>query len=323
MWYSAVGGIVTLLLGLLVAPLAGGAQPPGKVPRIGLLEDSLYWEAFRQGLRDLGYIEGQNIRLEARLPAGQPERLPALAAELVQLPVDIIVASGSPGTQAAQQATSTIPIVMASVGDPVGSGFVASLAQPGGNITGLSVLGAGLSTKRLELLHEIVPTLSRLAVLWNPANPNQRAHVDALQVGVRALGVALQSVEVRTPDEFDSAFTALTRERPDALYLTADSMHQRYIERIIAFAATSGLPAMYQVPGNVRAGGLMAYGASVPALFRRAAYYVDKVLKGAKPGDLPVEQPTKFELIINLKAAKALGLTIPPSLLLQADEVIK
>jgi putative ABC transport system substrate-binding protein len=318
-----VGLIILVALALLVAPLAGAPQPPGKVPRIGLLEDSPYWEAFRQGLRDLGYIDGQNIHLEARMPAGQPARLPALAAELVQLPVDIIVTGGSPGTQAAQHATRTIPIVMASVGDPVGNGFVASLAQPGGNITGLSVLGAGLSTKRLQLLQEAVPTLARLAVLWNPANPNQRAHVDALQAGAKALGVALQSLEVRTPDEFDPAFTALTRERPDALYLTADSLHQRYIGRVIAFAATSGLPTMYQVPENVSAGGLMAYGASVPALFRRAATYVDKILKGAKPADLPVEQPMKFELVINLKTAKALGLTIPPTLLFQADEVIR
>jgi putative ABC transport system substrate-binding protein len=323
MWYSAVGGIVTLILGLLVAPLTGDTQPRGKVPRIGLLEDSPYWEAFHQGLRDLGYIEGQNIRIESRLTAGPPARLPDLAAELVQLPVDIIVTGGSPGTQAAQHATTTIPIIMASVGDPVGNGFVASLARPGGNITGLSVLGAGLSTKRLELLHEIVPTLSRVAILWNPANPNQRAHVDALEAGARALGVALQSVEVRTPDEFDLAFTALTQGHPDALYLTADSMHQRYIGRIIAFAATSRLPAMYQVPEQVSAGGLMAYGASLPALFRRAAVYVDKILKGAKPADLPVEQPMKFELVINLKTAKALGLTVPPAILLQATEVIQ
>ena len=257
------------------------------------------------------------------MTAGPPARLPDLAAELVQLPVDIIVVAGSPGTQAAKHATTTIPIVMASVGDPVGSGFVASLARPGGSITGLTVLGAGLSTKRLELLQEAVPTLSRVAILWNPANPNQRAHVEALQVGARALGVALRSVEVRTPDEFDLAFTALMRERPDALYITADSMHQRYIGRIIAFAATSRLPAMYQVPEQVRAGGLMAYGASLPALFRRAAVYVDKILKGAKPADLPVEQPMKFELVINLKTAKALGITMPPSLLLLADEVIQ
>jgi putative ABC transport system substrate-binding protein len=323
MRFNTIGFIVMLTLSLLVAPLASDAQPRGKIPRIGLLEDAPYWDSFYQGLRDLGYIEGQNIRIESRLTAGPPARLPDLAAELVLIPVDIIVAAGSPGTQAAKHATTTIPIVMGSVGDPVGNGFVASLARPGGNITGLSVLGAGLSTKRLEFLYEVVPTLSRLAVLWNPANPHQRAHVDALQVGAQALGVALQSVEVRTPDEFDPAFMALRQERPDALYLTADSMHARYIGRIIAFAAASRLPAMYQLPEQVSAGGLMAYGASISVNFRRAATYVDKILKGARPADLPVEQPMKFELVINLKTAQELGLTIPPRILFQADEVIR
>ena len=315
--------VVTLALPLLAAPLAALAQQPAKTPRIGLLDYAAFWEPLRQGLRKLGYVEGQNIAFEYRPTEGRRERLPDLAAELVRLKVDVIVTFGTPATVAAKQATTTIPIVMVGTGDPLRTGLVASLARPGGNVTGNTILGAELSGKRLELLKEALPKVSRVALLWNPTNPNQVVHFEDIQVGARALGVTVQSVKVSSPDEFESAFAAMMRERPDALYMTADPMHQFHVGRIIDFAAKSRLPAMYQVPENAVAGGLMAYGASLPELFRRAALYVDRILKGAKPPDLPVEQPTKFELVINLKTAKALGLTIPPSLLLRADHIVE
>ena len=311
-----------LTLGTLSAPLAAEAQPATKIPRVGLLDYVPFWEPLRQGLRGLGYVEGQNIAFVYQPTAGRRERLPDLAAELVRLKVEVIVTYGTPATVAAKQATTTIPIVMVG-GDPLRSGLVASLGRPGANVTGNTILGAELSAKRLELLKEALPKVSRVAFLWNPTNPAQVVHFEDIQVGARALGVTLQSVKVSSPNEFDSAFAALTRERPDALYMTADSMHQLHVGRIIDFVAKSRLPAMYQVPENAVAGGLMAYGASLPELFRRAALYVDKILKGAKPGDLPVEQPTKFELVINLKTAKALGLTIPHSLLVRADQIIE
>ena len=326
---TAVQAIVTLALGVFAAPLAADAQQPAKTGRIGMLRTGSpsdrveEIEAFRKGLRELGYVEGQNIAIEFRFAEGREEGLPDLAAELVRLKVDVLVANGAVAIRAAKQATTTIPIVMAEVGDPVRTGLVASLARPGGNITGSTILGPELGPKRLQLLKEVVPKLSRVAFLWNPANPSNRLHFEDIQRGAKALGVALQSLEIQSPDGFDSAFTAITRERPDALIMTADPLHRLHVGRVIEFAARHRIPAMYQLREHVEAGGLVSYGVSLPDLFRRAAAFVDKILKGVKPADLPVEQPTKFELVTNLKTAKALGLTIPQLLLLRADEVIR
>ena len=313
----------TMAGGLLAAPLAAEAQLSTTIPRIGLLADATPWEPLRLGLRDLGYVEGKSIALEERSSQGRNDRFSDLASELVRLNVNIIVTWGTPATLAAKQATTTIPIVMASAGDPVRSGLVSSLAHPGGNVRGLTVLGPGLAAKRLELLKEAVPNMSRVAFLWNPANPDQESSFNEIQAGARALGVTLQSVEARDREELEQAFAAMKRGRPSALLMTADSLIQRYIGRIVAFASENRLPAMYQLREAVDGGGLMSYGVSLPDLGRRAAYFVDKILKGAKPSDLPIEQPTKFELVVNLKTAKALGLTIPQSLLQRADQVIE
>jgi putative ABC transport system substrate-binding protein len=316
--------LVTLALGLLLTPLGTDAQRPvPHVPRVGLLDYAPFWEPFLQGLRDLGYVEDQNIVIEYRPTEGRRERLPELAAELVRLKVDLIVTQGAAATLAARHATTTIPIVMVGVGDPLRTGLVTSLARPGDNITGSSIMGAELGAKRLQLLTEVVPHVSRVAFLWNPANPANVLHFEDLQAGARALGVALVSVAVSRPDEFESAFSALLRERPDAFIMTADPMHQLHVGWIVDFTGKHRLPTMHQVKEHVVAGGLMSYGASLPALFRHGAFYVDKILKGAKPADLPVEQPMKFELVINLKTAETLGLTVPPHILFQADEVIK
>jgi putative ABC transport system substrate-binding protein len=324
--------IVTLALGLLVAPLAM-AQPPAKVPRIALLAggsraaDALLLERFWQRMQELGYVEGQNITVEYRFAEGAPERLPNLAAELVRLNVDVIVAPAS-GAVAAKQATTTIPIVMTNVADPVAWGLVASLAHPGGNVTGLSSFVAELGGKRLELLKEALPSVSRVAVLWwNRPTPSGIA-LDALllgemQVAARALRVALHPLALQGVNDFEPAFSAITRERADALIVLRNPLTTTHRTRIVSFAATSRLPAMYSDREFVDAGGLMSYGASIADLWGRAAVYVDKILKGAKPADLPVEQPTKFDLVINLKTAKALGLTLSPSILFQATEVIQ
>jgi putative ABC transport system substrate-binding protein len=268
-------------------------------------------------------VEGQNIAIEWRFTGGKLDRLADTATELVRLKMDIIVTIGTPATRAAMQATTTIPIIMVSVGDPLRAGLVASLARPGGNVTGSTLLGPELSPKRLQILQETLPTASRVAFLWNPTNPANVLHFEDIQAGARALGVTLPSVEVSSPNEFTSAFTAMMRERPDALIMTADPMHQLHVGQIIDFATQHRLPVMSNVKENVVAGALMSYGASLPELYKRATLYVDKILKGATPGDLPVQQPMKFELVINLKTAKALGLTIPPTLLYQADEVIQ
>jgi putative ABC transport system substrate-binding protein len=315
---------LVLVLSLALTPLAAKAQQPSMtISRIGLLADATSWEPLRLGLRDLGYVEGKSIALEERSSQGRNERFLDLAAELVRLNVNIIVTWGTPATLAAKRATTTIPIVMASAGDPVRSNLVSSLAHPGGNVTGLTVLGPGLAAKRLELLKEAVPNMSRVAFLWNPANPDQKSSFDEVQAGARALGVTLHSVEARSREELEQAFAAMRQSRPSALLMTADAVHQRHIGRIVAFASETRLPAMYQLKEAVERGGLMSYGASLPDLDRRAATYIDKILKGAKPADLPVEQPTKFELVINLKTAKALGLTIPQSLLVRTDQVIE
>ncbi len=323
-----IGLLVTLALGFVVVPLTD-AQPVGKVPRIGVLGPRppaafvTEIEAFRQGLRELGYTEGQNLVMEYRYGEGNAERLPALAAELVQLPVDVLVTWTTPAIQAAHQATTTIPIVMATSGDPIQTDFVASLARPGGNITGLTILSAELSAKRLELLTQLVPGLARVAVLWNPANPAIVLEWQATQEAGRRLGVQVQSLEIWGADDVARAFAAATQEHAQALYLTTDPLFAMHRAQILDLAARSRLPTSFHRREYVEAGGLLSYGPNLPALFRRTATYVDKILKGAKPADLPVEQPMKFEFVINLKTAEALGLTIPPSLLFQADEVIR
>jgi putative ABC transport system substrate-binding protein len=321
--------MTVLALSLLIALLTAQAQQPTTVHRIGWLSAGaphadLDIEAFRQGLGDLGYVEGQNMVLESRYAAGIVEQLPVLAAELVQRKVDVLVAGGSAAIHAAQHATRTIPIVMAVAYDPIGKGFVASLAQPGGNITGLSWLGAELLGKRLELLKETVPQSTRIAVLANPANPAYQPNMDNLTVAARALGLPLHVVEVRRADELDTAFAAMTHAGADALIVLEDSLVLSTLGgRIAERATTARLPAMYGWRRHVDAGGLMAYGPRMQDMQRRAAVYVDKILKGTPPANLPVEQPTKFEFVINLKAAKALGLTIPPVVLFQADEVLE
>ena len=322
--------LATLSLATLAAPLAAESQQAGNVPRIGHLF-VLPWsvtehlrEAFRQGLRELGYVEGQDIVIEFRSAEGRVERLPDLVAELVRLKVDVIVAAPDVSIEAARQATRTIPIVMAVSFDPVGVGFVASLARPGGNITGLSTLGTELITKRLELLKEVIPKLSRVAVLWEADNPSSAVHLREIQVTAPALGVQLQSLSLRGPNpDLESSFRAAMSERASALITVAGPLTFGHRTRIVDLAAKSRLPTLYDVREFVEAGGLFAYGASLPDMHRRAAYYVNKILKGAKPGDLPVEQPTQFEFVINLKTAKALGLTIPQTLLLRANQVIE
>src|SRR5712692_2138527 len=322
---------ITLLLGGLFSSSAAGAQQAAKVARIGFLTLDLapnphLAEAFRQGLRDLGYVEGRNVEIEYRDAGGRPERLPALAAELVALKVDVILAGSTPQALAAKQATRTIPIVFTGALDPVASGLVTSLARPGGNVTGLSSIAPELVGKRLELLKQAVPGVSRVAVLWQPGGSGEHTDKDMLkaaEVAARALGVRLQFVEARGPADFDRAFSDMTRAHASALTSLGGSMFFNERRRLVDLAAKNRLPAVYPQREFVDAGGLMAYGPNIADGWRRAATYVDKILKGAKPGDLPIEQPTKFELVINLKAAKALGLTIPPSLLARADHVVE
>ena len=280
------------------------------------------WNAFRHGLRDLGYLEGQNIAFEYRYAGGLPNRLALVAVELVHRPVDLIATFGTPPTIAAKRATTTIPIVMIGVGDPVGAGLVSSFNRPGGNITGNTILGPEVAGKRLQLLKEVIPSLSRVAFLWNPDNASHPAQLAELRVAVETLGIKLLPVAVLSPDEFDRAFAEMVRERADAFLMTNDPFHQLSIGRIIDFLANNRLPGMFLTREIVAAGGLMSYGASVPDLFRRGAVYVHKILQGTKPADLPVEQPVKFDLVVNLKTAKAIGLSIPESFLLRAGEVI-
>jgi ABC-type uncharacterized transport system substrate-binding protein len=312
--------LVTLALGFLVAPLAAEAQPPDKVYRIGYLDTTPMpahlWEALLDGLRERGYSEGGNLVFERRFSEGKAERFPELAAELVRLRVDCILVSTTPAALAAKHAIQTIPIVMTTAIDPVGAGLVASLARPGGNLTGLSVLSPELSEKRLELLKEVVPGLTRVAVLWNAANPANASVWHETQAAARALGLLLHAQEVRGPQDLEGAFARTAQARPEALINT-------YRQPIAAFVTQQHLASVFSSKEWVVAGGLMSYGPSLPDLLRRAAAYVDKILKGAKPADLPVEQPMKFELVLNLKTAQALGLTIPPTLLFQADEVIR
>src|SRR5262245_17411330 len=282
---------ISLLAGAAVWPLAARAQQrPSKIPRIGIIDDAATWDHFRQGLRDLGYVDGQTVAFEYRSAEGKPDRLAAAASELAHLPVDVIATSGTAATSAAKQATTTIPIVMLAIGDPVRSGLVASLARPGGNVTGNTILGPEIAAKRLQLFKEAIPAISRLAFLWNPNNDLHAAYLDEWKAAAPALGVKMLFVAVGSSDEFDRAFAAMMPERPDGFTMIADPLHQRHIAWIIEFLAKNRLPGMYQVRENVVAGGLMSYGASLPDLFRRGASYVHKILQGTKPGELPVEQ---------------------------------
>jgi putative ABC transport system substrate-binding protein len=326
-----IGLAVVLALSLFAAPLAAeGQNKAGKVSRIGFLfygapGPSAEVDAFRQGLRELGYIEGQNVTIDYRFANGQVERLPELATELARLKVDVIVTPNTPAAMAAKQATSTIPIVFAVVADPVGAGLMANFARPGGNITGLSSISVQLGGKRLELLKEVAPKASRLAVLYNPSDRSNVLMLKELQESAPALGLTVHSLEVRAPGEFEGAFAAMTRERAHALFVAAGvlTLEQRNRKALVDLATKSRIPAMWGHRQFVDAGGLMSYAVNFYDQLRRAAIYVDKILKGAKPGDLPVEQPTRYELVINLTAAKALGLRIPQSLLGRADQVIE
>ena len=321
-------GIAVALLLPLVAPLAGEAQQPREGHRIGILIGSSasfiapYIETFRQALRGLGYLESQNIALEYRYAEGNYDRLPVLAADLVRLKVDVIVTEGTPPSRAAKQATTTIPIVMTATGDPVVTGLVTNLARPGGNLTGASFFFPEIAAKRLELLKEAVPAVSRVLLIWNPANAVQEPAVKAIEAAAKTLGIGVQHVKVQAPADFGGALSAISKSR-DSLLVLEDALINLYSNQIADLAARRRLPTIFGLTIFVEAGGLMAYGPNRPELWRRAAIFVDKILKGAKPAELPVEQSTRFDLVINLKTAKALGLTMPPALLFQADEVLQ
>ncbi len=321
--------VVALAFGLLSSPLGAAAQQPVKVPKIGVLigappaTAAPYIEVGRRRLRELGYVEGQNVAVEYRFASGQRDALPRLGAELAALNVDVIVVVGDRAIQAVMRATRTIPIVMVSGGDPVGAGFVASIARPGGNVTGVASLIPELNGKMLALLKETVPRISRIAVLWNPDSLGGVLGFKDMQRIARGLGVSLHSAEVHKADDFDKAFAEMTRERAEAFIVLTDPATFRERARIVEFAATRRLPAMYEIREFVEAGGLMAYGPSLAGMIERSVYYVEKILRGAKPADLPVEQPTKFELVINLKATKALGLAIPQPVLVRADQLLE
>jgi putative ABC transport system substrate-binding protein len=318
---------VTLLGGAAAWPLAARAQQVGKRYTIGTLtagDDNHRMNAVLiDALEKLGWVEGNNVIFEQRFAENRLERLPALAADLVRLDVDVIAAAGTLAPLAAKKASSTIPIVMTAAGDPLGSGLVGSLARPGGNATGMSLMAPDLGGKRLELLKELLPQLARVAVLWNAANPYSALVFKATQDAGRTLRIGVQSLEVRGPDDFDNAFETARRQPPDAFISVEDPLTVAHRQRLSDFTAGQRLPSLHGAREFTAAGGLLSYGASVPDLFRRAAGYVDKILRGAKPADLPVQQPSKFELVINLKTAKALGLEIPPTLLARADEVIE
>jgi putative ABC transport system substrate-binding protein len=325
------GLVVALVLGFFLAAPIVEAQPSSKVFRIGTLMPGSRpalpdWKQrwpLTEGLRELGWIEGQNILIEDRWAEGKTIRFPELAAELVRLNVDLIVTGSWPAAVAAKQATTTIPIVIYGAGDPVGTGLVQSLARPGGNITGVAGLETELSAKQLELLKETVPKLSRVAVLWNSADGGMTLMFRQIQTAARTLGVSVRPLGVEEPGDFDQAFTAMIQERPDALVVISDPLVTVNQKRIVDFAAKNRLPAMYTRRDYVDSGGLISYASTPRETFRRVAAHVDKILRGAKPADLPVEQPTRFELVVNLKTAKALGLTLPQSMLIRADELIQ
>jgi ABC-type uncharacterized transport system substrate-binding protein len=314
---------ITLLGGTAAWPLAARAQQGAKMPRIGIVDDAPMWHTFRQALRELGYIEGETVNYEYRYSEGAPDRLATVVGELIRRPVDLIATFGTPPTQAAKAATTTIPIVMIGIGDPVRAGLVASLARPGGNITGNTVLSPDLSAKRLQLLREAIPTVARVAYLANPDNAGTLDVLAELKLAAAAKGMVLIGVEFGSATDFDGALAVMLRKRAEVLLVSNDPFHQLHVGRIIDFLAKNRIAGMFQSKENVAAGGLMAYGASLPDLFRRAAAYVHRILQGAKPADLPVELPTKFDLAINLKTARALGLDLAPLLVARADEVIE
>jgi len=327
---TALGSI--LFAGALLAvAVTVEAQQQKKIPRIGFLlafsssSDRERVEAFRQGLRELGYVEGQNVFVEYRYVGGKPDESPnKLAAELLRLRVDLIVAGGGSGlARAVKETTKTIPIVITGGSDPVGAGLVASLARPGGNITGLTAIAAELAGKRLELLKETLPRLTRVGVLWNPTDQGSAQGFKEIEIAAPTLGLEVQSLQVRSPSNFESAFKAAIAGQARALQVLGSGLINSHRNRIIEFATKNRLPTMFADAALVQAGGLMSYGPNAPDLYRRAAVYVDKILKGANPGDLPVEQPKKFEFVINLKTAKQIGLTIPPNVLARADKVIR
>ena len=317
--------VIALGAGAFAAALAAHAQQAVKVWRLGVLANEPWppIEGLQQGLRELGYIDGQNLRFEYRWAEGRSERFRALATDLVSLKVDAIVTWGTPATVAARQATTTIPIVMGAIGDPIGAGVVSSLARPGGNVTGLSALTAELEAKRLELLKELLPSVSRVAVLSNPANPYCVIAVKHARLGAQALGLKLDVVEMQETGDLDRALLAVSQQHPDAALVIADPVLVSHRKRIAEFMTKNRLPAAYTYREHTEAGGLISYSTNYYDSFRRAAAYVDKIFKGAKPGDLPIEQPTKFELVVNMKTAKALGIKIPNSILLRADKVIE
>jgi putative tryptophan/tyrosine transport system substrate-binding protein len=323
---TRIVAVVILIVAALAAPLAVEAQLASKAPRIGVMyagsAPNLYADALRRHLAELGWVDGQTLLIEERYAEGRPERYPALIAELIRLKVDVLVAGGgTAGARAAKRATGTIPIVMPVMGDPVAAGLVASLARPGGNITGLSMLNTEISAKRVELLREVLPKVERVAVLRDPAAP--QADVDATQAAARTLGLRLQFLSASRPEEFQGAFQAARQAGAEALIVLASGFFNTQRRRLVDLAAQSRLIAVWEHRDFADTGGLMSYGPNLLDMNRRAATYVDKILKGAKPADLPIEQPTKFELVINLKTAKALGLTIPASVLARADEVIR
>ncbi len=319
---------------LLIIAVLGGvgcvdAQKAGKIPRIGFLgnstqelEENLVG-AFREGLRDLGYAEGKNILIEYRWAEGKYERFPALIGELVAQKVDIIVTAGTPASLAVKKSAPSIPLVMLAVGDPIGTGLIESLANPGGNVTGLSAMAVDLEGKRLELMREVMPKLSHVAVFWNPTNPFQVNSEKELQAAARGFKIKVLSLGIQAPDQFDDAFAKIRRERPRALLILADRLFLHHRERIMEFAIKNRLPGIYAYVELVEAGGLMSYGPSYADMHRRAATFVDKILKGRKPSDLPVEQPMKFDFVINLNAAKEMGVTVPPNVLVRATRVIR
>lgn len=324
---SFAGFFIALVLFALTYP--AGGQDRARIPRIGFLGNSTAAREahlvgpFREGLRDLGYVEGQNILIEYRWAEGRYERFPALLADLIALKVDVIVSAGTPAAFAVKKATSSIPFVMVAVGDPVGTGLINSLARPGGNVTGLTSIAADLEGKRLELLREVIPELSHVAVLWNPASAFQVVSEKEVQAAAPVLGIKVLSLGVRAREQLDDAFAAILRERPSALVVLADRLFLHHRKSIVDFITQNRLPGVYAYQELVELGGLMSYGPSYSGMHKRAAYYVDKILKGAKPADLPVERPANFELVVNLKAAKALGIAIPPEVLLRADRVIR
>jgi putative ABC transport system substrate-binding protein len=330
MWHTTVGLLVLLTLGSLGVPLAAAQQQTQTMPRIGVLtsgslaSDAAWIEAFRQGLHELGYVEGHSISIEYRYGEGKTERYPALVTELVQRHVAVLVVGGATATRAATQVTTLLPLVMTNVTDPVALGLVASLARPGGNLTGVSNLAPELGGKRLELLKEFVPQLARVAALGDPSSPSYAPQWRETERAARAFGVQVHSWEVREPHpDFAGAFAAITKYRADALITLSQPLIEVYRQQIVDFTATQRLPAIFHRREFVEAGGLMSYAANAADLYRRAATFVDKILHGAQPAELPVEQPVKFDLVLNLKTAKALGLIVPPGILLQATEVIQ